>query len=138
VLGTSIYVARAGAALLAGFGALALLLAAVGLYGVLAYNVSRRTREFGLRMALGAQRRAVLAGVLREGVLLVALGVAGGLVAAMSVTGLLRRFLYEVSPTDVATFVATPALLMAVAVVACIVPAWRATKVDPMRALRED
>jgi ABC-type antimicrobial peptide transport system permease subunit len=110
----------------------------VGLYGVLAYNVSRRTREFGLRMALGAQRRSVLAGVLREGVLLVAIGVAGGLVAAVSVTGLLRRFLYETSPTDMATFLGTPALLMTVAVIACVVPAWRATKVDPMRALREE
>jgi ABC-type antimicrobial peptide transport system permease subunit len=105
---------------------------------VLAYTVSRRTREFGLRMALGAQRRSVLAGVLREGVLLVTIGVAGGLVAAMSVTGLLGKFLLRVSPTDTATFVTTPVILLAVAVIACIVPAWRATKVDPMRALRED
>ncbi len=137
-IGISIYAARIGTMLLTGFGVLALLLAAVGLYGVLAYAVNRRTREFGLRMALGANKRAVLTQVLGEGVSLVAIGVAVGLVVAFSVTRLLARFLYGVSTTDAPTFVATPALLFAVAIVACLVPAWRAMKVDPIQALKQD
>jgi predicted permease len=137
-IGISIYAARAGAALLTGFGGLALLLAAVGLYGVLSYAVSRRTREFGLRMALGARTGDVLRQVLGEGMGLVALGLAGGLVAAFSVTHLLARFLYGVSTRDGATFTGTPVVLGLVALIACLVPAWRATRVDPIRALKED
>ena len=137
-IGTTLYVARAGAVLLTGFGALALLLSAVGLYGVLAYAVSRRTREFGLRMALGAQRRAVMTQVLGEGVTLVLLGVAGGLVVALWVTRLLATFLYETSTADPGTYIGTPLLLIAVAIFACVLPAWRAMRVDPIQALKEE
>jgi putative ABC transport system permease protein len=137
-IGISIYAARAGAALLTGFGALALLLAAVGLYGVLAYAVSRRSREFGLRMALGAETKNVLRQVLGEGMGLVAIGVVAGLVAAFSVTRLLARFLYGISTTDPVTFAATTAALFAVAVLACLFPAVRATRVDPIKALKQE
>ena len=136
-IGISIYAARAGAMLLAGFGALALLLAAIGLYGVLAYAVSLRTREFGLRMALGARTRSVLGQVLGEGAVLVGIGVAAGLIAAFSLTRLLRTFLFDVSPTDARTFVGTPLILFAVAMIACLLPARRATRVDPIKALKE-
>jgi predicted permease len=137
-VGISIYAARAGAALITGFGLLALLLSAIGLYGVLAYAVSRRTREFGLRMALGARSRDVLTQVLGEGVGLVAVGGVVGLGVALSLSHLLARFLYGVSTNDLPTFVGTPVLLLAVGVVACLVPARRATKVDPIRALKEE
>ena len=137
-IGVAIYAARAGAFLLAGFGALALLLAAVGLYGVLAYTVSRRSREFGVRMALGAKSQQVLRQVLGEGLGLVGVGVLAGLVVAASVTRLLTRFLYGISSTDAVTFVWTPVALIAVAALACLLPALRATKVDPIKALRQD
>jgi hypothetical protein len=136
--GISIYAARAGATLLTGFGALALLLAAVGLYGVLAYAVSRRTREFGLRMTLGAQTKNVLRQVLGEGMGLVAIGVVAGLVAAFSVTRLLARFLYGVSTRDPLTFAWNTSALLGVAVLACLVPALRATRVDPIKALKQE
>jgi ABC-type antimicrobial peptide transport system permease subunit len=137
-IGISIYAARAGAVLLTGFGVLALVLAAVGLYGVLAYAVSRRTREFGLRMALGAESGTVLRQVLGEGMGLVALGVVGGLVAAFSVTRLLAGFLYGVSTTDAVTFAWTPVALFLVAALACLLPAIRATRVDPIKALKQE
>jgi putative ABC transport system permease protein len=136
-IGISIYAARAGALLLSGFGALALLLAAVGLYGVLAYAVSLRTREFGLRMALGARARTVLGQVMGEGGLLVGIGLVVGLIAAFSLTRLLSTFLFDVSPTDVRTFIGTPAILLVVAMIACLLPALRATRVDPIKALKE-
>lgn len=136
LIGISMYAARAGAKLLSAFGALALVLAAVGLYGVLAYAVSLRTREFGLRMALGARTRTVLVQVLSEGALMTTIGVAVGLIAALMVTRMLRTFLFEVSPTDTATFVSTPVLLFAVAMLACLIPAIRATRVDPIKALK--
>ena len=137
-IGISIYAARAGAALLTGFGGLALLLAAVGLYGVLSYAVSRRTREFGLRMALGARTGNVLRNVLAEGMGLVAFGVAAGVIVALSVTHLLARFLYGVSTKDGTTFTSTAAVLFVVALVACLLPAWRATRVDPISALKQE
>jgi predicted permease len=136
VLGSSLFAARMGALLLAIFGLLALLLAAVGLYGVMSYTVSRRTREIGIRMALGAQTGNVLRLVLKEGMSLVVGGVAGGLIVAAAVTRLLASFLYGVSPLDLATFAGIPLVLGLVALLATYLPARRATKVDPMIALR--
>ena len=117
---------------------MAILLAAVGLYGVLAYAVARRSREFGLRMALGARAGNLLRQVLGEGLGLVAIGVTVGLVAALSVTRLLARFLYGISPTDPVTFAWTPVVMLLVAMIACLVPAMRATRVDPIKALKQE
>jgi putative ABC transport system permease protein len=122
--------------LMAGFAAVALLLAAVGIYGVVSYAVAQRTREIGIRVALGAQRKDVLRLVLRQGGALVAAGVAAGVVAALAATRALSSLLYGVSATDASVFALVPALLVAVALAACLVPARRATKVDPMVALR--
>jgi predicted permease len=136
VLGSSLFAARMGAVLLAIFGLLALLLAAVGLYGVMSYTVARRTREIGIRMALGAQTGNVLRLVLKEGMVLVGGGVAVGLIVAAAVTRLLVSFLYGVSPLDAATFAAIPLVLALAALLATYLPARRAAKVDPMIALR--
>jgi len=136
VFGGSLFAARMGAMLLAIFGLLALVLAAVGLYGVMSYSVSRRTREIGIRMALGAGTGNVLRLVLKEGMMLVGGGVAAGLIVAAVVTRLLASFLYGVSPLDATTFVAIPLVLALVALLANYLPARRATKVDPMEALR--
>jgi len=138
VVGVSIYAARAGAALVTGFGVLALVLAAVGLYGVLGYTVSRRTREFGLRIALGANAGDVVRQVIGEGVGLVACGVLAGLVLALSLSHLLARFLFDVSTRDALTYVGTPAVLFVVAVIACLMPARRAARVDPVIAMKSD
>jgi len=122
--------------LLGAFSLLALLLAAVGIYGVLAYSVSQRTHEIGIRMALGAERRDVLRLVVRRTLTLAGLGVAIGAAGALAVTRVLEKFLYEVKPNDPATFVAVAALLACVALAAGWFPAWRATRVDPVEALR--
>jgi predicted permease len=118
------------------FGILGLVLACVGLYGIMAYNVARRTREIGIRMAMGAQRGEVLRMVIRHGLRLTLVGVAMGVAGALAVTRLLANLLYGVQPYDPLTFVVVSLLLVAVALAACYVPARRATKVDPMVALR--
>ena len=120
--------------LLGGFGAGALLLSALGLYGVLAYMVTQRTREIGIRMALGAQRRAVLGLVIGQGMRLACIGVALGLLGAFVLTRVLQRLLYEIEPTDPLTFITVSFVLASAALLACWLPARRAAKVDPMEA----
>ncbi|MGH9747500.1 MAG: ABC transporter permease [Candidatus Acidiferrales bacterium] len=122
--------------LLTAFGALALILASIGIYGVISYGVAQRTQEIGIRLALGAQPRNVFSMVLGHGARLAGLGVILGFLAAFGVTRLMASLLFGVQPTDPITFVVVPALLMTVALLACYLPARRATRVDPMVALR--
>jgi putative ABC transport system permease protein len=122
--------------LLALFAATAMALSAIGIYGVMAYFVTQRTREIGIRMALGASPRAVLAMVLGQGAKLAAAGVAAGLLGAVTLTRAISALLYGVSPRDPATLVLLSVGLSAIALVACYLPARRATRVDPIRALR--
>ncbi len=127
---------RFAVVLLSIFGALALLLAAIGLYGVLAFAVSQRTREIGIHMALGARARDVLFMVIKQGMSLVLVGVVLGVAGAYALTRTIRSLLFEVGPTDSLTFLIVPLLLAVVGFIACYVPARRATKVDPLVALR--
>jgi len=124
--------------LMAAFALLALTLAAVGVYGVMAYSVAARTREIGVRVALGAQPSTVFSMIVRQGLGSAVAGLAIGLAGAAALGGVLTKLLYGVTPTDVPTFVGVAAVLLAVALAACLVPAWRAVRVDPLEALRSE
>jgi ABC-type antimicrobial peptide transport system permease subunit len=127
---------RTFADLVSMFGILALGLACVGLYGAMAYSVSRRTQEIGIRVALGAPRSSVSAMVLREGMVVVLIGVAIGIPAAVGLMRLIQSLLWNVRPFDPAILAAAAAALCVVALIAIAVPAYRATRIDPMEALR--
>ena len=133
-----LFPAKMAAGILAAFGVLALLLAAVGIYGVMSYVVAGRTREIGLRMALGAQSGDVLRLILRQGMLLAVIGAAFGLALGFGGTRLLKTLLYGVSAADPMTFAVVTLLLGSVTLLACWLPAHRATRVDPMIALRTE
>jgi predicted permease len=135
-LGIAMLPARLAASLLGGFGVLALALAAIGIYGVMSYSVAQRTREIGIRMALGADRRRVLNLVVGQGMLPALIGAILGLAAAVGVTRFAAGFLYGISATDILTFAGVTGLLAAVALAASYLPARRATRVDPVVALR--
>jgi predicted permease len=124
--------------LLSTFSLTALILAVVGVYGLIAQAASERTREIGVRIALGAGGRDVLALVMRQGVAPALVGIGGGVLASLALTRVLRGMLYAITPLDATTFLAVPTLMLATAVVACWLPAWRATRVDPLLALRGD
>jgi putative ABC transport system permease protein len=124
--------------LLGSFAALALILSAVGIYGVVMYGVTQRTRDIGVRVALGARPGQILNLILRQGMTLAVVGLAIGIAGAMALTRVLRAQLFEVSPTDPATFAAIALTLAAVAALASWLPARRATRVDPMVALRSE
>jgi predicted permease len=128
---------RFGMVLLGVFAALAMMLAAIGLYGVMSYAVTQRQREIGVRMALGAQQRHVWKMVVRQGMSLVLVGGALGLAGALALTRLMSSFLYGITPTDPPTLIAVCLLLGLVALLACYLPARRATRLDPMIALRQ-
>ena len=129
---------RFSMALLQAFSAIALLLAAVGIYGLVSYRVSQGAHELGMRMALGASTNKILKLVLRHGLALASIGVVIGLAVASGVTRLMRSMLYGVNATDGATFAAVSAALVLTTVIACYVPARRATKVDPLAAIRAE
>jgi len=136
VLSAALGPQRFALVLLGIFAAIALTLAVVGIYGVLSYAVSRRTREIGVRLALGAEQGNVVGMVVRQGMLMALLGVAVGTGVALALSGLMQGLLYQVAPRDLATFVGGPLVFVAVALAACSVPAYRAARVDPARALR--
>jgi predicted permease len=136
VVSRSVWQPRLYAILFGVFAAVALALASIGIYGVMAYSVSERSREMGIRMALGAQPRDVLKLVVAQGMTLTLIGAGVGLGAALALTRLMQTLLFEVSATDPLTFAVLAALLSVVALLACYLPARRATKVDPMVALR--
>jgi putative ABC transport system permease protein len=133
----SLEIRRAPTTLLTVFGAVALLLSAIGIYGVLAYGVTQRVREFGIRQALGADTGSILTLVLRQGLLRVLIGIAIGLAGALILSKYLESLLFQVKAKDVPVFAAVTAVLFVVAILACYIPARRATRIDPMEALRE-
>ena len=138
VLETSIAQQRLSLIVMVTFAVVALTLAALGLYGVIAHSVTERTHEIGVRMALGAEARHVLGLMIRQGLTTTAIGAAIGVAGAVALSRWIQDLLFGVTPTDPATFAAVVATLMAVALVACYVPAWRATRVDPTMALRSE
>jgi putative ABC transport system permease protein len=137
VVDRAVWQPRSSTKLLAGFAGLALVLAAIGIYGVISYGVSQRRQEIGIRMALGARPADVLRSVLAEGALLAGAGTVLGLAGALALTRYLQTLLYEVSATDPAVLAASAGILVAIALAAAFLPARRATKLDPMIALRE-
>lgn len=137
-VGASLYVARMGAWLLGVFGGLALLLAAIGIYGVLSFSIARRTREMGIRLALGAKTRDVFLLVVRDGMLLVVVGLIIGLAGDLAGARSLTSFFYGVSTWDLPAFTSVTAILTIVALAACVIPARRAMRVNPISALRYD
>jgi putative ABC transport system permease protein len=136
LLSNSVVQPRLNLTLLVTFAGLALVLAAVGIYGVMAYTVTQRTHEIGIRMAIGAQTEDVLKQVLLEGARLAIIGLAIGLAGSLAATRLIATMLFGVKPTDPLTFAAVAVILTSVTLAACYIPARRATRVDPMVALR--
>ncbi len=128
---------RTNMLLLTVFGAVALVLSAIGIYGVLAFGVAQRVREFGIRQALGADQSSILSLVLKQGLRTAGLGIVLGLGASMGLARFLQTLLFGVTPHDPAVFAEVAAVLFAVAIAACYIPARRATRVDPMVALRD-
>ena len=137
ILDRSLASRRFSADLVGGFAGLAVLLASIGIYGLLAYMVSQKSREIGLRMALGARRWDVLKLILGKGVVLAGAGIVAGMIFSAATASLMASLLYGVHPHDAVVFLAVPLLLFAVAVLASYIPARYASKVDPMLALRE-
>jgi len=130
------FIFRLAASLAGAMGLLGLALATVGVYGVVSFAAAQRTREIGIRMALGATRRNILTAIVRQGLQLTLIGIATGLLAAFELSRLLRSLLFGVKPADPGTFIAVSLLLVTVALLASFIPAYRATQVDPMVALR--
>jgi putative ABC transport system permease protein len=138
IIGRSTVDASFNATLLLGFAVLSLLLAAIGLFGVLSYIVAQRTSEIGIRIALGAQRQQVMGKVLLDGLRPALFGLGFGLAVSVGAARLLSSMLYATHPLDPAVFAAVAAMLLLVATAACVVPAWRASRLDPMQALRTE
>jgi predicted permease len=138
ILSDSVARQRFAIELMAVFAAIAAFLAGIGIYGVLAYLVDQRHREFGIRIALGASSRDVLLLVMRQGSIPIAAGLAAGFAVALALTRLLKTLLYEISPTDPGIFAAAPLFLIAIALIAMVLPARRATRSDPLEALRHE
>jgi ABC-type antimicrobial peptide transport system permease subunit len=130
----AIYQMAAGAITM--FGVMTILLAAIGIYGLVSYTVQQSTQEIGIRMAVGARRLDVMWTFLRRGTLLAAIGAAIGLVAAVALSGALRSLLYGVGPRDVVSLTGGTAVVMTIALVASLLPAWKASRTDPLTALR--
>jgi ABC-type antimicrobial peptide transport system permease subunit len=137
-MGTSLFPARMAAIALGSFGVLALILAAVGIYGVMSHVVAGRTREIGLRMALGAQLSDVQKLILKQGMFLTAIGSLSGLLVAFGGARMMKSMLYGVSASDPITFTCVALLLFCIALLACWIPARRASRVEPMIALRAE
>jgi putative ABC transport system permease protein len=138
VIAESVWQRRLWSFVLAAFASMALLLAAVGLYGVMSFVVTQRTKELGIRMAIGAPAANVVSLILGQGSALAGLGALIGLLLAFSASRYLESLLFEVSPLDSAIFLAVPTLLILMAILACAVPAWRASRIDPISALRQE
>jgi len=132
------YTQRLAVALLAIFGGMALFLASIGLYAVMSYSVSQSTRDLGVRMALGADAGDVLRLIFSRGLRLTTIGLIIGAVAALLLTRLMENLLYKVSPRDPLAFASAFVIMTVVALAACFLPAWRATRIDPARALRDE